>query len=70
MPQLKTGRSTQPTTRKKGALLVPLALGGAALAAVAGFWWWRKRAQAAPGPGPGPGPGPLLLPDPGGPTIT
>ena len=68
MPQLKTRRSTQPTTRKKGALLVPLALGGIVLATVGGVLWWRNRAEGAPGPGPGP----VLVPStaPGQPEIT
>lgn len=63
MPRIQTSEN-----RKKGALWVPIALGGAMVAAVAGVWWWRNRTRSQPGPGPGPGP--FLVPDPGGPTIT
>lgn len=72
MPPLTTRRATRPTTQpspKRGGALVPIALGGAALAGVAGWLWWRsKRAQ---GGGPGPGPAVLVASmAPGQPEIT
>ena len=49
MPALQT-----KDTRDKNGLLVPILLGGAVLAGVAGWLWWRRRrAEAGPGPGPG-----------------
>jgi hypothetical protein len=61
MPALQTKE------RRKNGLLVPIALGGAVLAGIAGWLWWRRRAQAG-----GPGPGPVLVAStaPGQPEIT
>jgi LPXTG-motif cell wall-anchored protein len=48
MPQLKTTGGA----RKKG-VMAPIAIGGVALAALAGWWLWRRnRGLGAPVPGP------------------
>ena len=44
MPALQTKER-----RNKGDLWVPIVLGGAVLAGVAGWWWWRRRRATAGG---------------------
>ena len=44
MPALQT-----KDTRDKNGLLVPILLGGAVLAGVAGWLWWRRRRATAGG---------------------
>lgn len=62
MPRIQTKKDD----RKKGGLLLPIALGGAVVATVGGLWWLRRSR------GPGPAPGAVLVAStaPGQPEIT